>query len=79
VTGFDIDISTKAASALVALDPFDEQATLALAECLAQSGRRVAARDLVIDFVGRLQAELDEAPSAELAARARLLGAAVVN
>jgi DNA-binding SARP family transcriptional activator len=70
-----LDIATLAASALVTLDPFDEQATLALAECLAQSGRRVAARDLVIDFARRLQAEMEEGPSAELEAKARLLGA----
>ncbi|HVL38635.1 MAG TPA: BTAD domain-containing putative transcriptional regulator, partial [Fimbriimonadaceae bacterium] len=75
VTGYEVEISTQAATALLAIDPFDEQATLALAECLALSGRRVAARDLVVGFAQRLQAELDEPPSPELAARARLLGA----
>ena len=59
-------------------DPYDEQATVALAECLAQSGRRVAARDVVIDLVRRLQAELDEQPSPQLEAKARSLGAAAV-
>ena len=37
---FDPQIAMDAAAALVALDPFDEAATLALAECLSRSGRR---------------------------------------
>jgi LuxR family transcriptional regulator, maltose regulon positive regulatory protein len=79
VTGYEIDVATQAATALVALDPFDEQATLALADCMARGGRRVAARDLIVRFVDRLQAELDEAPSPELEARAHLLGLGTVK
>ena len=79
VSAYDLEISTQAAAALLALDPFDENATLALAECFAQGGRRVAARDLVVAFVKRLQEELDEAPSPELVARARLFGASSLS
>lgn len=68
VTGYDIQIASQAASALIAIDPFDEEATLALADCLSRSGRRVAARDLVMNFAQRMQAELDEEPSHQIAA-----------
>jgi DNA-binding SARP family transcriptional activator len=71
VIAYDLEVSTNAAAAMVAIDGYDEQATIALADCLARGGRRVAARDLLIDFASRLQAELDEAPSEELA---RLVG-----
>ena len=79
VTGYDVDVSTQAAAALVSLDPFDEQATLALAECLMRSGRRVAARDVLVDFARRMQEELDEDPSTQLSALGRTLGMAPVN
>jgi ATP/maltotriose-dependent transcriptional regulator MalT/DNA-binding SARP family transcriptional activator len=75
VSGYEIDIATQAASALISLDPFDEQATLALAECLTRSGRRVAARDLVVDFAHRMQTELDEAPSPQFGLAAAALSA----
>lgn len=57
---FDIQVATDAAAALVALDPFDENATLALADCLSRSGRRVAARDLLVRYAEQLQTELGE-------------------
>jgi DNA-binding SARP family transcriptional activator len=63
VTGYDVEVSSQAAAAILLLDPFDETATLALAECLARSGRKVAARKLVIDFARRLQEEMDMDPS----------------
>jgi ATP/maltotriose-dependent transcriptional regulator MalT/DNA-binding SARP family transcriptional activator len=75
VTRYAVEVSTQAASALLSLDPFDEQATLALAACLSHSGRRVAARDLVVDFAQRVQAELDVEPSSELTAAAESMGA----
>jgi DNA-binding SARP family transcriptional activator len=66
-TQFEVDVSVQAASALIALDPYDEAAVLALADCLSRSGRRVAARDLVVDYARRLQAELEDGPSDDLA------------
>ena len=63
---FDCEISIQAATALLALDPFDESAVLALAEGLSRSGRRVAAKELVTDFLARLQDELDVDPSPQL-------------
>jgi DNA-binding SARP family transcriptional activator len=52
-----------AASALVAIDPYDEAATLALADCLASSGRRIAARELLLRYAEDIRKELDEIPS----------------
>lgn len=49
-----------AASALTSLDPYDEAAVLALADSLARTGRRVAARDLIVGFAQKLRAELDD-------------------
>jgi len=75
-TAYDIEVSIQAASALIALDPYDEGAVLALAESLSRSGRRVAARDLIVDYARRLQAELDEGPSPELTRAAQVFEAA---
>jgi len=55
-----------AAAALVTIDPFDEAATLALAECLSRSGRRKAARELLVGYAAQLKTEFDEAPSREV-------------
>jgi DNA-binding SARP family transcriptional activator len=63
---FELDVSTQAASALLALDPWDEGAVVAMADGLARSGRRVAARNFLKGFVERYQRELNEAPSQEL-------------
>jgi ATP/maltotriose-dependent transcriptional regulator MalT/DNA-binding SARP family transcriptional activator len=57
---YDLDICIQAASALLQLDPWDERAVVALAEGLARSGRRVAARDFLADFATRYERELDE-------------------
>jgi DNA-binding SARP family transcriptional activator len=59
---FDVQVATDAAAALVAIDPFDEAATLALAECLSRSGRRMAARDLLVKYADQLRAEFDDDP-----------------
>jgi DNA-binding SARP family transcriptional activator len=72
---YDVDVSISAAMALISLDPFDEGAVIALAKCLADSGRRVAARDVIVDFARRISAELDEEPSADVVAAAQLFGA----
>jgi DNA-binding SARP family transcriptional activator len=64
---YAIDVSIGAASALLALDPYDETVVLALADSLTRSGRRVAARNLVVDYARRVHAELDERPSEAVA------------
>ena len=75
-TGYAVaDLSIRAATALLALDPYDEQAYIAIADRLAESGRRVAARELITRYARRLNDELSEAPSLELAAALAQLGA----
>ncbi len=71
---FDVQVSTDAATALVSMDPFDEAATLALAECLSRSGRRMAARELLVRYAEQVRAELDEDPSKRLADAVRSFG-----
>lgn len=73
-TLFEADIAERAATALILLDPFDEPAILALAETLSRTGRRVAARALMIDFVQRLRAEISEDPSPQFLHTAAGLG-----
>ena len=68
------DIGIRAASALLTLDPYDEQAYIAIADRLAESGRRVAARELIARYAQRLREELSEPPSAELTMALRQLG-----
>ena len=63
---FDPEIALMAGTALLVLDPYDEAATLALARNLSASGRRVAARDLVLRYVKRLRDEFEEEPSADV-------------
>ena len=70
----DIQIATDAAAALIAIDPFDEAATLALAECLSRSGRRVAARDLLIRYADQVREELEDEPSAAVVTAAAQMG-----
>jgi DNA-binding SARP family transcriptional activator len=72
---YDFDVSARAAAALLELDPYDEAALLALAENLAGSGRRFAAKTLLIDYVERLRTEMDEEPSPGLQEVAASLGA----
>jgi DNA-binding SARP family transcriptional activator len=74
-TSYDVDVSISAATALIAIDAFDEGAVIALAKCLADSGRRVAARDVIIDFARRMSAELDEGPSPDVVEAAHIFGA----
>lgn len=60
---FDVQVATDAAAALVSIDPFDEAATLALADCLSRSGRRRAARELLLRFADQVRTEFDEEAS----------------
>ena len=76
---YDPELSALAASALVTLDPFDERATLALADSLSRSGRRVAAREVIVAFARRIQEELDEAPSRDLLAAASDFGSGAIK
>jgi DNA-binding SARP family transcriptional activator len=62
------DVGLQAAAALMTLDPWDEGALLAMVSALARSGRRIAARRLVLAYAARLKEELDEAPSGEVLA-----------
>jgi DNA-binding SARP family transcriptional activator len=69
------DIAIRAATALLSLDEYDEQAFIAIVDRLAESGRRVAARELIGRYATRLSTELSEPPSPELSAALKHLGA----
>ena len=73
---FELDVSIQAASALLMLDPWDERAVVAMADGLARSGRKVAARDLISTFAENYEREISGEPSAELLQAAHTLGAA---
>ena len=60
---FSVQVAMDAASALVTIDPYDEAATLALADCLSTSGRRIAARQLLVRYAEDVRSELDESPT----------------
>jgi DNA-binding SARP family transcriptional activator len=62
------DLAIRAAAALINLDEFDEAAVLAMARALSETGRRAAAREVIVRFARHLHEELDEPLSAELAA-----------
>lgn len=70
----DDDLAIRAASALIRLDRFDEEAYIAIVERLASSGRRIAARELITRYAGRLKVDYDEDPSEELQVALRSLG-----
>ena len=76
---YDLDICIQAASALLLLDPWDERAVVALAEGLARSGRKIAARDFLADFAGRYERELEEQPSEDVKRAAVALNPRLVN
>jgi len=73
------NLGLRAASALVGLDSFDETAQIALADRLAEGGRRSAARDSIAQFSQRVREELGEEPSNSLAAAINRLGRAPVT
>jgi DNA-binding SARP family transcriptional activator len=62
-----VDTAIRSACALLEMDPYDEEAQLAMATQLDSSGRRVAARQAILRFAKKLKDDLDETPSAELA------------
>ena len=70
---FHVQVALDAAAALVGLDPYDEAATVALADCLARSGQRVAARNLLVRYATQVQSELNEEPSSIVAEKANEL------
>jgi DNA-binding SARP family transcriptional activator len=76
-TSYTAEVSGQAAAALLRLDPFDEAAILALADCLTQAGRRGAARGVIVDFLSRLESDLDLEPTPQF--RAAMAGLGVVN
>jgi len=68
---FDIDVALKAATALVTMDPYDEMATMALADCLVRTGRRVAAKKLMDRYREDLERDLGDESPTELAVATR--------
>jgi DNA-binding SARP family transcriptional activator len=62
------DLAIQAAAALIKLDEFDEAAVAAMARQLSETGRRAAAREVIVRFARHLRDELDEPLSADLAA-----------
>lgn len=64
---FDLQVAMDAATALIAIDPYDEAANLALAETLFRSGRRRAARELLVRYADQIRTEFDERPSESIA------------
>jgi LuxR family transcriptional regulator, maltose regulon positive regulatory protein len=73
-SSFDVQVAIAAATALVLLDPFDEAATIALADCLARSGKSIAARDLLVRYADQVRSELEENPSDKVMEAAAKLG-----
>ena len=64
-TSYDVDVSAQAAGALLNLDPYDEPAILALAACFSQLGRRAASRQVIVDYLKRLETDLDLEPTTQ--------------
>jgi DNA-binding SARP family transcriptional activator len=71
----NVDMAIRSACALLELDPYDEEAQLAMATQLSSSGRRFAARQSILRFAQKLKDDLDEAPSPALADAMAGLGA----
>jgi DNA-binding SARP family transcriptional activator/tetratricopeptide (TPR) repeat protein len=68
------DAVLRAGTALATLDPYDEGAHIAIAQHLADSGRRGQAREFLSRFARRLRDDLDEGPSDDLQHVATLVG-----
>jgi len=71
---FEVAVAAQAATALMTLDPYDEAAVIALADCFTQSGRRAAAKQVVVDFIRRLESDLEMTPSPDFNTAATRLG-----
>ncbi len=72
--GVSAELRIRASSALLLLDPFDETAVVALALALSATGKRLAARKLVITYARHARAEFDEDPSPEMTRAAQSIG-----
>jgi DNA-binding SARP family transcriptional activator len=70
------DLRIRAASALIDLDEFDDDAYVALAGHLATSGRQAAARQLIVRYAKRIEEELADTPSPPIAELLQKLGPA---
>jgi DNA-binding SARP family transcriptional activator len=57
------DLRIRAASALIDLDEFDDDAYVALTRHLVKSGRHVAAREVIVRYARRLEDEFADTPS----------------
>jgi DNA-binding SARP family transcriptional activator len=68
------DLAVRAGCALMVLDEFDESAAVVTAHQLEVTGRRSAARKLILRFAEKLRSELDEQPSALVAEALKALG-----
>jgi DNA-binding SARP family transcriptional activator/tetratricopeptide (TPR) repeat protein len=75
VPGIPHDVQIRAGLALVMLDPFDEEAHVAVARAFANTGRRAQARDFLTRYTKRLRDELSEDPSENVRLVAALVGA----
>jgi DNA-binding SARP family transcriptional activator len=73
--GVPTDVQIRAGHALIALDPFDESAHIAIARSFANTGRRSQAREFLTRYTQRLHDELSEEPSEDLMVAAALVGA----
>jgi DNA-binding SARP family transcriptional activator len=73
---YQTDVAIRAAATLLELDPYDEAAVLAMASAVAESGKRIAARDMIVSYVERLRAEFSDEPSSAFVEAAGRLGAA---
>jgi LuxR family maltose regulon positive regulatory protein len=78
-SAFEVDVATQAAAAVLSLDPLDEAAILALADCFARSGRTAAAQRVVLAFIKRLDAEFELPPSPDFNSAAARLGIGQVS
>jgi DNA-binding SARP family transcriptional activator len=65
------DLGLRAGARLADLDPYDEQAHLAMARCLQAMGRPEAARRVIRRFLARLRDDLGESPEVDFSLYAR--------
>ncbi|HEX7067659.1 MAG TPA: hypothetical protein VF295_05605, partial [Candidatus Limnocylindria bacterium] len=73
---YSTDVAIRAASTLLELDAYDEAAVLAMASAVARSGKRVAARQTIVNYVERLRNEFADEPSSHFVSAVGQFGAA---
>jgi DNA-binding SARP family transcriptional activator len=61
--GLSPDLRIRSATALIELDEFDDDAYIALARHLSNSGRQAAAREVIARYARRVESELADSPS----------------